>query len=235
MLHFILVEPAVPENIGASARAIKTMGFTSLRLVGPAEFSQGKARWVAHGSADILDQADVFDDLSTAVADLDFVIGTTAKKRSTKLNYFKADQLGELLRQKGTAINQVGLVFGREESGLTNQELRLCHIVTSIPLAAPFPSLNLSQAVMLYAYELAKAKLDLTQRQEVAHAAEWRVMDQEVKKLLQEYKIDKNPNLYYRILERLALIGQEDVHLILSLVSRVGGSKSKKGYHGNQP
>ncbi|MGE0087944.1 MAG: TrmH family RNA methyltransferase [Bacteroidales bacterium] len=83
-IHFILVEPAVSENIGAAARALKTMGFSSLRLVKPANHLADEARWLAHASNDILENAHVFPSLKEAVKDMDWIIGTTAKKRKGK-------------------------------------------------------------------------------------------------------------------------------------------------------
>ena len=155
---FILVEPAVPENIGASARAIKTMGFNNLRMVNPCDFRDGKAQWVAHGSREILDNAGVYKDLETATADLDFIVGTTSKKRRTNQDYYYPDHLKEIISSKQKSINKLGIVFGREESGLSNEELKLCDLISTIRLSRPYPSLNLSQSVMLYAYELSQLK-----------------------------------------------------------------------------
>ena len=84
LIHFILVEPGLPENVGAAARALKTMGFHSLRLVNPCDHLQDRARWVAHGSTDILENARVFTSLEDAVADVDMIVGTSAKSRTVK-------------------------------------------------------------------------------------------------------------------------------------------------------
>jgi tRNA/rRNA methyltransferase len=79
-IFFILVEPAVQENVGAAARAIKTMGFSRLILVNPCDYLSGPARWLAHGSGEILDNAQVFPSLKEAIVNFDFVVGTSAKK-----------------------------------------------------------------------------------------------------------------------------------------------------------
>jgi tRNA/rRNA methyltransferase len=81
-IHFILVEPAVPENVGAAARAIKTMGFTSLRLVNTQAHKDERAGWLAHASNEILENADEFHTLKEATKDIDWIIGTSAKKKT---------------------------------------------------------------------------------------------------------------------------------------------------------
>ncbi|BFM10051.1 tRNA/rRNA methyltransferase [Simiduia litorea] len=151
---FILVAPAVPENIGASCRALKTMGFEALRLVDTQAHLEKPARIVAHGSGDILDAARLYPSLAEALLDLDLVIGTSAKARHQWRSLTPAHQLSALLGSKQGCAQKVGVVFGCEESGLSNAQLALCDLVSNIELPAPYPSLNLAQAVMLYAYEL---------------------------------------------------------------------------------
>ncbi|MDN3638191.1 tRNA/rRNA methyltransferase [Simiduia curdlanivorans] len=151
---FILVAPAVPENIGASCRALKTMGFEALRLVATEAHRHKPARIVAHGSGDILEAAQHYPTLTEALADLDLVIGTSAKARHQWRSLTPAHELSALLAGKQGCVRKVGLVFGCEASGLSNAQLALCDLVSNIELPAPYPSLNLAQAVMLYAYEL---------------------------------------------------------------------------------
>ncbi len=222
-LSFILVEPAVPQNIGASARALKTMGFTDLRLVNPRGHHSDKARWLAHGSVDILEKSSVFHSLEEAIGDLDFVIGTTAKDRSVKEDYYPPEEAREILRQKGKTIEKAGLVFGREESGLTNTELRLCDIASTIPLVAPYPSVNLAQSVMIYAYVFSSVlagqrnkKQNNAQNERTYHELRARAME-----IMQQYGIDRNPNLYHRILERIAVASDDDTRLMLSFIKHL--------------
>ncbi|NOY37500.1 MAG: tRNA/rRNA methyltransferase [Chlorobi bacterium] len=217
---FILVEPAVPENIGAAARALNTMGFQELRLVKPADHLNDDARKLAHGSVHILENATLFSTLAEAVGDLDFVIGTTAKKRNIRSDYVPGDQLSSFLEQKSGIITKCGLVFGREESGLTNEEIGLCDILSTIPIAAPYPSLNLAQAVMLYAYQLSGLKLTLQASQE-AGAKEYAVLKKQVTSLLAALGISPVQPVYTRIFERLALLNNTDVHLLLSITERI--------------
>lgn len=221
-IHIILVEPAVPENVGASARALKTMGFDSLRLVNPCEFRTGKAQWVAHASTDILNNAGVFTSLKDAIADIDFVIGSSAKARSAKGDHHPAEDIPKIISAKQNSISQVAIVFGREESGLTNEELRLCDVSSFIPMQTTFPSLNLSQAVMLYAYLLSSINKTNQgiQKTEVI-VKKYNTMKNEVAQLLSNTKIEANPNIYNRIFERLALLGDNDINLVLSVLAAV--------------
>lgn len=153
-LCFILYKPAVPGNIGASARAIKTMGFSELRLIDPANHLSGEAKMMAHGSHDILENCRVYASYDEAVADISFVICTTAKKRSAKVDYIPAPRLAQFIAGKSAVTGKIAIVFGSEESGLPNHILLKANVGVTIPMATGYPSLNLSQAVMTIAYEL---------------------------------------------------------------------------------
>ncbi len=152
-IFFILVEPQSPGNIGSAARALKTMGFKNLVLVNPCDYQVPEAGWMAHASQDVLDQAIIYPSLKDAVAEKHFVAATTQRERSSHLPFYTPREFAE----KITPISrdhQVAIVFGREKSGLSNEELALCDAVTTIPAFTRHPSLNLAQAVMVYAYEL---------------------------------------------------------------------------------
>ena len=154
-IHIILVEPKVPGNIGAVARAMTTMGLTRLVLVNPVEFRQeAEARWMAHGAGEILDNARVVPALDEAVNDLALVVGTTNRTRGIWLSPIEpvAAACAEL---STVARNQpCGILFGREDRGLLNDELQRCNVIARIPAATAYPSLNLAQSVMVCAYEL---------------------------------------------------------------------------------
>ncbi|VEC00951.1 Uncharacterized tRNA/rRNA methyltransferase HI_0380 [Cedecea lapagei] len=153
-LPIILVSPARAENVGAAARAMKTMGFNELRIVASDAHLQPAARWVAHGAGDILDGVRHFDTLGEALSDVDFSIATTARSRAKFHYYATPQQLVPLLEEKRQWVGCAALVFGREDSGLTNEELALADVLTGVPMAADYPSLNLGQAVMVYCYQL---------------------------------------------------------------------------------
>lgn len=223
---FVLVEPAVPENIGAAARAIKTMGFTELRMVNPTNHLADKARWLAHGSGDVLESAKTFPSLSEAISDLDFTIGTTAKDRTTKADYYTPEMALQIIKSKEDVISRVGIVFGREESGLTNDELRLCDIASTIHLSNPYPSINLAQSVMIFAYVFSNLTLfkntDATTVQiELSAQSVFAELKHSAAKLLTLLEIDRNENLYYRMLERVAAATATDTKLLLSFIKKV--------------
>lgn len=222
-ISFILVEPAVPENIGAAARAIKTMGFTDFRLVNPSGHLADEAKWLAHGSHDILENVTVYCELKEAIKDLDFVIGTTAKNRSVKEDYYNPEEAREIILKKKDTISKIGIVFGREESGLKNEELRICDIASSVNLRNPYPSINLAQSVMIYAYIFSSFSLGKPNEKVVPHE-KGRIFN-ELKKnaadILHDLQIDNNPNLYHRMLERIAKVNSDDARLLLSFVKKI--------------
>ena len=246
---FILVKPGVPGNVGASARAIKTMGFSRLRLVNPCDYLSTEGRMLAHASGEILENAEVFPGLDEAISDLDLSIATTSRTRDARVDYPSISDLPGMIRAKGKTVENTGIVFGCEESGLSNDEIRMCDMVSTIPLKQAYPSLNLSQAVMIYAYTLA----DLTGAADIkvmekadeisslkateltssksakatkltgsnSYQLEFRTMMNKSKKMLGKLEVDRNPALYNRIMERLGMLNEDDIHLILSVLGRL--------------
>lgn len=222
--YFILVEPKVPENIGAAARAIKTMGFENLWLVNTKAHLETPAKWVAHGSGDILDNARTFTDLESAWQELDLLIATTAKNRSVKLEYSTPADCKSFIWDKAGKMQRVGLVFGREESGLTNNEMRLCDKVSSVPMATDYPSLNLAQAVMIYAYEFAALQQNIQTRpmeQGTADPQKLQTMKKQLAELLEQVELPDDTNIHPRIMERVMQMTDNDLNLLFSVVSKL--------------
>ena len=153
-LSIVLVAPARAENIGAAARAMKTMGFTDLRIVDSVAHLEPATRWVAHGSGDILDNITTYRTLAEALHDISFSVATTARSRAKFHYYATPQELVPLLTEKSQWLTKAALVFGREDSELTNEELELADVLTGVPMVADYPSLNLGQAVMVYCYQL---------------------------------------------------------------------------------
>ncbi len=153
----VLSHTTEPRNLGAVARALKTMGLRRLRLVAPCDHLGGEARAVAHAAEDVLEAAEVFADLRAAVADATIVAGTTSRRRQLrKTALLSPDELARRLAEHART-ETVALLFGTERTGLTNDEVNLCRYVSYLDMAQPQPSLNLAQAVMLFAYELRRA------------------------------------------------------------------------------
>ncbi len=153
----ILSRTTEPMNIGATCRAMKTMGLKHLRLISPLNPKGRTARALAHGSEDILDNALVVDDLLEAIGDCTVVIGTTARTRQLrKANHLPPESAAQHIIEHSRG-GKVGILFGTERSGLTNDEVDICRYLTSVETAPEHGSLNLSQAVMLYGWEIRKA------------------------------------------------------------------------------
>lgn len=221
-ISFILVEPAVPENIGAAARAIKTMGFTDLRLVNPSDYKCDKALMLAHGSHDILENARVFQSLENALEGIDFSVATSAKQRWVKQDIIESRDLKAFLEDKAGTVHSVAIVFGGEESGLSNDEIALCDSVTSIPLLAPYPSLNLAQAVMIFAYSLAGIVSEsLHEYNSGVKNTGYKPLKERVIRILNIIGITKESLVHGRVLERLSQIGDEDVNLLHSITAKI--------------
>ncbi len=216
-VRFVLVEPKVPENIGASARAIKTMGFDTLVLVNPVEWKDGKSKTVAHGSYDILEKANVFNSLAEALKDSDFSVATSARERKIRKDKISSEDLFNFLLARSEHINNVSIVFGREESGLTNDEMKLCDIVSSVPMKNKFPSLNLAQAVMIYAYTLSGINnINKNHNQlisEPVNEDKWSSLKMKVKSILPEIGLGENDLRHGRIIERIAFLKGTDLNL----------------------
>ncbi|MDR1853309.1 MAG: RNA methyltransferase [Azoarcus sp.] len=160
-IRVVLTRPSHPGNIGAAARAMKTMGLHDLWLVAPTSFPDPVAVARASGAADVLDHAQVTPTLSQALAGTVFAAALTARRRDLALpRAAPREAAAELLawREKG----DVALVFGNEASGLTNDELALCARPVTIPTSPDYSSLNLGAAVQLMCYELRLAALGET-------------------------------------------------------------------------
>ncbi|GHE22085.1 RNA methyltransferase [Halomonas urumqiensis] len=156
-IRIVLVQTYHPGNIGASARAMKTMGIDDLVLVTPRRFPDPEATRLAAGAQDLVEGARVVESLTEAVADCVMVVGASARLRSLPLPHFDEPEVmaRELVSHAGH--DRVALVFGRERFGLTNDEIRCCSHQVSIPANPDYGILNLSQAVQVLAYETFKA------------------------------------------------------------------------------
>jgi TrmH family RNA methyltransferase len=151
-IRIVLVEPQVPGNVGAASRAMKNMGLSRLVLVKPWFLGHPQARYMAHGSEDVLDSAEVFETLAEAVKDSVLVAGATRRMR-TSTPFVNPKKAAQAILES-TVSGPVSILFGREDRGLLNEELKACQMFVAIPSSKEHPSLNLSQAVMVMAYEL---------------------------------------------------------------------------------
>ena len=152
-IAIVLHRPRYPENIGASARAACNMGISQLIVVDPRDCDLTRVlKMATHFAADLVETMEVFEGLETALAPFQYVVGTTARVGGGRATISSPRRLAEKLIPISRK-NPIALVFGPENTGLTNAELRLCDEVVSIP-TAEFASLNLAQAVMVLCYEI---------------------------------------------------------------------------------
>lgn len=159
-LVFVMVGTTHTGNLGAAARAMKTMGFTQLRLVDTCQHLSAEALARSSGANDVLKNAQSFDSLADAIGDCRVVVGTSARARQLAVPLLScreiANELGEL-SQGAAAGQKVAIVFGQERSGLSNESLDLCTRLLRIPCNPEFSSLNLGSAVQVVAYEFSQA------------------------------------------------------------------------------
>ncbi len=158
-IRFVLVNTSHPGNIGSAARAIRTMGMRRLVLIAPQAFPHAQASALAAGAGDVLEQAVVSDALAPALADCHFVVGATARRRGVELDELEPRAAAQRLLVAAADGQQVAVLFGNEQSGLSNDEIKHCHAAITIPTDATYGSLNLAQAVQVVAWELREAWL----------------------------------------------------------------------------
>lgn len=153
-IKVVLIETSHPGNIGGVARAMKNMGLSQLVLVNPKQFPSMEASVRASSAADILNDAQVVATLDEALADVKLVVGASARLRKVSWPQMDVRETAQMaMSVTAQAGQQVALVFGREDSGLSNAELDKCHYLAHIPTNPTYSSLNLAAAVQVFAYE----------------------------------------------------------------------------------
>ena len=159
-VRIVLVATTHPGNIGAAARAMKTMGIKRMDLVTPKTFPCAEATALAAGADDVLSDARVHGDLQSAIRGCRYVLGTSARTRNITWPVFGPEQAArQVLNMVGSSGADAAVIFGRESAGLSNEELEACNAVIEIPANPVFSSLNLAAAVQLVCYELRKAAM----------------------------------------------------------------------------
>lgn len=157
----ILTEPRLAENIGTTARAMHNCALKELRLVDPkVDWLSEKALGAASGGERVLEKAKRFDTMAEALADLQVIYATTARRREMVKPIFTAKGAAADMRGHAAAGKRIGLLFGRERHGLTSEEVALCDAIVEIPMNPEHSSLNLAQAVLVTAYEWFQAGYD---------------------------------------------------------------------------
>ncbi|KRG43923.1 RNA methyltransferase [Stenotrophomonas panacihumi] len=234
-IRFVLVGTQHPGNIGAAARAMKTMGLGRLVLVAPEKTPDDEAFRRSAGAEDLLEGAPIHATLAEAVADCTLVLGCTARSRRVQLEeLLPADAASRAVAHAATPA-EVAVVFGRERTGLTNEELQLCHVAVHIPSDPEFSSLNLAAAVQVLAYEMRLALLEAGQaatapateqgfREGVASHAQMEGLFGQLGDTLDEIDFHKgrSPDSAMRKLRRLFLrasLTEQEVRLLRGILS----------------
>ena len=229
-IKIVLVEPSHPGNIGAAARAAKTMGIENLVLVNPKSFPDNQATVRATGAADVLERAVICKTLREAISSCTFVAGTSSRIRGLPCPDLSPNDLGKRVWQE---LNQgsVAIVFGRENSGLSNEEMDLCQYSTTIPTNWEFGSLNLASAVQVICYEIFMAtyktstveNMDEDVLASIAELENFYTHLQEV--LLQiEFLDPKQPKLLMRRLRHLynrCRLTQKEINILRGILSSI--------------
>ena len=205
-VKIVLVGTTHPGNIGAAARAMKNMGFRNLSLVKPKEFPSDVATYRSKAAKDILENAFIFNNLEEAVVDCELVIGTSARDRKVPWPILSPKESAEEV-SKSLKIHKIAIVFGREDRGLTNEELGLCNYHVHIPTDPEYSSLNLSQAVQILVYEIRMAVLSDDENRdywdvELANNNQTEMLIQHMDELMQEvefYDVDNPRKLLLRV------------------------------------
>lgn len=166
-IRVVLVSPHHPGNVGAVARAMKTMGLRELWLVNPQDWPAPEARWRAAAAEDLIDEARLVGSVREAVADCGLVVGTTARRREQRWKVHEPREAADDL-VLAAEHSDVALLFGNERSGLSNEELQQCQLLLNIPSSTHYSSLNLGMAVQIVAYELFLARRARDERSDLA-------------------------------------------------------------------
>jgi tRNA/rRNA methyltransferase len=237
----ILVEPQGPLNIGGVCRAMMNFGFSDLRLVNPqADHHCEEARRMAVSSTGLLENAKVFPDLVEALADCQFVLGTTRRFGKYRENFLHPDEASHQFLP-WTEKGRVGLVFGREDRGLSIAELALCQRFITIPTSETLPSMNLAQAVSVCLYETAKAlgsvRHKTSGRKKLATGKSLATMYQHMRRTLLDigFLNEQNPDHILRTFRRIfgrAALNDREVQVLHGLWSRIDwieGERQRKG------
>jgi tRNA/rRNA methyltransferase len=203
----VLVEPQSPGNIGMTCRAMKNMGLRQLRLVKGCDRFHPESLKFAVAAKDLLESAQLFPDLESALADCTLTAGTTRRHGKYRQEILSPPELAAIFREQTGPGCRAALVFGREDSGLTTDELSLCRWHATIPTSEEYGSLNLSQAVLVFCYELDKASASPGggRDTQLATSAEMESMFTQMDSCLQKigFLNEQNPGHIMRSLRRV--------------------------------
>jgi len=234
----VLVGISHPGNIGSAARAMKTMGLASLRLVAPERFPATEATVMAAGADDVLARARVYADVASAVADCGLIVGATARARHLP---WRVVEPRIAAREVASASGEgsVAILFGAERTGLSNEDIERCQLLVSIPTGDAYGSLNVAMAVQVIAYELLLAQRDASSSDDargipLASATEMERFYAHLGEVLEEVDFrDRNAegHLMARIrrLFNRAVLDQNEVNILRGILTAIQGKRRRAG------
>jgi len=239
-ISIILVEPQSPGNVGMVCRAMKNMGLFSLKLVNPCQVDHPEALKFAVSAKDLLENAQIFTDLESALADTPLSVATTRRHGKYRQEIFDPKEIVARLVDADLFQNRAALVFGREDSGLTTAEVALCRWQATIATSAEYGSLNLAQAVLLFCYELFAGCRPAAERpvRELAPGESLEAMYAQIEKTLLRigFLNPQNPAHIMMTLRRIlsrAELDQREVTVMRGMMSQIDWAasdfKGKKG------
>lgn len=164
LINIVLIETSHPGNIGSVARAMKTMGLKNLLLINPRKFPSGDANALSGNAIDILEKAKVYKNLKDAIKDSTFVYATSARVRTIQWPTKNAQDAAEEIVKQVSSNKKISIIFGREDRGLTNEELQIANTHIEIPANPKYPVLNIAMSAQIICYEILKASIDTTAR-----------------------------------------------------------------------
>jgi tRNA (cytidine32/uridine32-2'-O)-methyltransferase len=238
--RIVLVNTSHPGNIGAAARAMKNMGLSRLYLVNPKEHPTYEAYSRAAGADDVLGRAVVSDSLADALNGCVWVAGTSARERAVQWPVYDPRECAGLCREK-SLLGDIAIVFGRERSGLTNEELELCNGLVHIPTNPEYSSLNVAAAVQVLSYEIRMALLSAssaasvksrTQKEDMpATTDQLEGMYQHMYRMMEDIQFfgTTNPEVIMRRLKSLfnrAQVSRREVAILRGIFSAAQGKKA---------
>ena len=218
-ISIVLYKPKYAGNIGSVARAAKNMGISNIIVVGKADYDREEMQQRStHLAADVLDQIQYFESIDEALGSFNYIVGTTARLGKARGPFIAPRAVAKDIADISQK-NKVALLFGPEDTGLANEELRLCHAVVTIPTSREFTSLNLSHAVMILCYEIFTASSAATTGAQVtpklALSSELEGMYGQIETLLAdiEFLNHENPDYWMmhlrRFFSRAGLLSRE--------------------------
>ena len=226
-VRVILVEPHEAGNVGAAARAMKNFGFTELAIVGSRpQVSNDASEWWARGALDVVQSARRFPTLQEALADAHLAVATTAIRGRHVYEQLTPPDVARLAEENLGDDHVLALVFGREEWGLTGEEIALCQRTASIPTAPDSPTMNLAQAVAIFCYELGRGLRPAAKNPDPAPGDLIQALNARTRQLLVDlgFFTDKTPDKMCAELQALAgkrVLTTREASLLLSFVAHV--------------